>query len=173
MRILLPLLGMTALLLAESVAGLRWTAPAAWKNQGSRPMRAATYAVSPVSGDTEPAECVIYFFGAGQGGDVAANIERWKGQFRGPGGRAPEAQVNRRTINGLPVTTIDTSGEYTGTGGPMTRAETVKPGYRMLAAVVEGPGGNVFAKFTGPARTVSANEASFGKLLDSFQKETR
>ena len=49
-------------------------------------MRAATYAVAPAAGDTAPAECALYFFGAGLGGGVQANIDRWKGQFAAPGG---------------------------------------------------------------------------------------
>ena len=63
---------------AESAAGLRWTAPAGWVRQGERPMRAATYAIPPAAGDKAAAECGVFFFGAGQGGSVEANLERWK-----------------------------------------------------------------------------------------------
>ena len=38
-------------LLAESAAGIRWTAPAAWKSEAPRPMRAATYSITPAAGD--------------------------------------------------------------------------------------------------------------------------
>ena len=76
--------------LAESAAGLRWTAPVGWKTESLRPMRAATYTV---------------------------------------------------------------------------------PGYRLLGAIVEGPGGNVFVKLTGPAKTVTANQQKFNQLLASFQLE--
>ena len=55
-------------LLADSVAGLKWTPPAGWKSQGKTAMRAATYVVPPAPGDQDNAECVVYFFGAGQGG---------------------------------------------------------------------------------------------------------
>jgi hypothetical protein len=41
----------------------------------------------------------------------------------------------------------------------------------MLAAIVENPGGNLFVKFTGPSKTVAANEQKFEQLLASFQKE--
>jgi hypothetical protein len=41
----------------------------------------------------------------------------------------------------------------------------------MLAAIVEGPGGNIFIKFTGPAKTIAANAAKFDALINSFQKE--
>ena len=155
-------------LLAESAAGLRWTAPAGWKAEGAQPMRAATYSIRPVTGDKAAAECAVYFFGAGLGGSVQDNLERWKGQFTGPNGKPSVAQVATRPVRGLLVTTIDTSGEYSGMGGPMAAARPV-PGYRLLGAIVEGPGGNVFVKLTGPLRTVEANRQKFDQLLTSFQ----
>ncbi len=164
---------MAASLLAESVAGLRWTAPPGWKNEGSRPMRAATYKVPAAPGDPDGFECVVYFFGAGQGGSVEANIQRWKDQFRDAGGKPAGARIAKRNIRGLPVTTIDTAGEYTGMGGPNATESHAAPGFRMLGAVIEGPGGNVFIKFAAPARTVDANRQRFGQLLDSFEKDTR
>src|SRR5262249_40925030 len=152
-------------------AGLRWTAPADWKNEGSRPMRAATYAIRPAPGDSDPAECAVYFFGAGQGGSVEANLDRWKGQFQAPGGKPADAKVNKRMVHGLNVAAIDTSGEYSGMGGPMAQSRSVKSGYRLLGAIVEGPGGNVFVKCTGPAKTIAANQQKFEQMLASFDKE--
>jgi hypothetical protein len=138
---------------AESAAGLKWTAPAGWKAQaGTRPMRVATYTA-------DDAECVAYFFGEGQGGSIDANMERWKNQFHGPA-----AKIGKRTIHGLQITTIDASGDYTGMG------ETAKPGYRLLGAIVEGPGGNIFFKFTGPSKTIAANQEKFESLLGSITK---
>ena len=83
-------------LYAESSAGLKWTAPAGWSNQGSRPMRAATYTVPATSGDHDPGECAVYFFGAGQGGGVEANIARWKGQFTNSGSTPPRKRTIQR-----------------------------------------------------------------------------
>jgi hypothetical protein len=166
------LLGLCSVsLCAESAAGLRWTAPAAWKSEAARSMRAATYTIAPATGDTTGAECVVYFFGAGQGGSVDANIDRWKGQFTGADGRAAKAQVAKRTIHGVTMTTIDTSGAYAGMGGPMAAAQAPAAGYRLLGAIVEGPGGNLFVKFTGPEKTIAANQQMFEQLLASFQKE--
>jgi hypothetical protein len=133
-------------------------------------MRAATYAVPAAAGDKDNAECGVYFFGAGQGGGVDQNIDRWKSQVQQDGKPAP-AQVQKKTIHGIPVTTIDTSGAYTGMGGPMSADRTPRPGYRMLGAILEGPGGNIFIKFAGPAKTVAANQAAFEKMVESFQKE--
>jgi hypothetical protein len=113
----------------------------------------------------------VYFFGAGQGGSVDANIERWKGQVQGANGRPAAAKVAKRTIHGLTVTTIDTSGEYLGMGGPASGSQSPAAGYRMLGAIVEGPGGNVFVKFTGPEKTIAANQQKFEQLLASFEKD--
>ena len=160
----------SAVLFAESVAGLKWTPPAGWKSSGATSMRAATYPVAPVQGDQDGAECAVYFFGLGQGGSIEANIDRWEGQFKTPDGKPAPAKVTKITIHGLPVTTIDVSGEYSGMAGPSATSAVHVPGYRLLGAIVESPGGNVFIKFTGSAKTMAANQPKFQQLLDSFEK---
>jgi hypothetical protein len=163
MRSGLLLLCAIAALLAESTAGVKWTAPAGWVSKGTAPMRAATYTV----GD---AECVVYFFGQGQGGSVEANLARWNGQFTRNGAPAV-AKTAKRIVHGLPVTTMDVTGVYAGMGGPMMSPQAPQADYRMLAAIVENPNGNLFVKFTGPVKTVTANEPKFEQLVASFQKE--
>jgi hypothetical protein len=154
---------------AESAAGVQWTTPAGWKVEAARPMRAATYTIAPVAGDHDPAECGIYFFGTGQGGSIEANLERWKTQFTDPNGRTTPAKIDKGQVHGLRVTRIDTSGSYSGMGGPMTAKPQSVAGYRLLGAIVEAPGGNVFVKFTGPMKTIAANQQKFEQLLSSFQ----
>ena len=133
-------------------------------------MRVATYAVAPAPGDKIGAECAIYFFGAGQGGSVDANIERWKDQFRAPDGKPAVAQVAKRTMQGLTITTIDTSGTYSGMGGPLA-AQPAVADYRLLGAILEGSDGNLFVKFTGPAKTIAANRQKFDQLIASFHPD--
>jgi hypothetical protein len=142
------------ILLAESAAGLKWTDPAGWPSQGSAPFRVVTYSVPAIPG-SEKAECIVYFFGPGQGGTVEANLDRWKGQFSRNG------KVAHRTVHGIPVTTIDLTGTYTAT--------EAMPGYRMLAAIAEGAGGNIFIRFIGPEKTVTAGLAKYEQLLASLQ----
>ena len=155
MRLFCVLLCSLIALKAETAAGIKWTAPVGWKTEsGARPMRVATYTVS------DSGECVVYFFGQGQGGAIDANLERWKNQFHGA-----TAKTGKRSIHGLAVTTIDVSGDYSGMGDA-----AAKPGYRMLGAIVEGPGGNVFFKFTGPAKTIAQNQPKFDALLESVTK---
>jgi hypothetical protein len=156
--------------LAETVAGLRWTAPVGWSSQGSRPMRAATYVLK--GSGSESAECAVYFFGPGSGGTVEANIERWKGQLLGADGKASPAVVKKNSVHGLPVTTIESEGSYTGMGGPMATEHTELKGYRLLGAIIEGPGGNVFLKFTGPDKLVAENRQKFKQMVESFEKAT-
>jgi hypothetical protein len=152
---------------AETAGGIQWTAPSGWRSLGSRPMRAATYSVPAATGDKEDGECAVYYFGPGQGGSVDANVKRWIGQFE-PIDKA--AEVRKQTINGLPVTTIDISGTYLGAGGPMAPGKIKKPGYRLLGAIVEGPQGLVFFKFTGLAKTVAAAHSAFASMLKSLRK---
>jgi hypothetical protein len=168
MRIALLLLAAIGLIRAESAAGVHWNAPASWKSQAPRPMRAATYVVQAAPDDKEDGECGIYYFGQGKGGSVDDNMKRWIGQFEPP---QQEAQPRQRTISGLNVTTIDLSGTYTGAGGPMATTKTIKPGYRLLGAIVEAPEGLIFIKFTAPAKTVAANQVNFENLLKSLARE--
>jgi hypothetical protein len=148
---------------------VKWTAPARWQTGPERPMRAATYLIPAAPGDTEGGECAVF---ANIGGGVQANLDRWVGQFELPGGGDPKEKVKtkKETINGLAVTTIDLSGTYKGGGVAMGQASAPKPGYRLLGAIVEGPGGEVFFKMTGPAKTIAAAEKDFQALLNSVSK---
>jgi hypothetical protein len=159
-----------AIVLAESAAGVRWTAPASWKTEAARPMRAATYSIAPAAGDQAGAECVVNYFGPGQGGGVDANIERWRGQVLGADGKPATPKIDKRTTRGIQITVIDASGTYTGMGGPMMAGKPVA-GYRLIGAIVEGPGGSVFFKLTGPAKTIAAQQKNFEQLLASIQPD--
>jgi len=132
-------------------------------------MRAATYSITPVAGDQGVAECIVNYFGPGQGGGVEANVERWKGQVLGADGKPAPAKTSKRVVRGVPITVVDASGTYTGMGGPMMGGAKPVQGYRLLGAIVEGPGGSVFFKLTGPAKTIAAQEKNFEALLSSIQ----
>lgn len=132
-------------------------------------MRAATYTITPVAGDQGVAECVVNYFGPGQGGDVGANVERWRGQVLGADGKPAAAKIDKRTVRGIPITMIDSTGSYTGMGGPMVASPKAVPGYRLLGAIAEAPGGNVFFKLTGPAKTIAAQQKNFEQLIASIQ----
>ena len=163
-RIVFGLLLAATYLVADSGGGVQWTMPSTWKADAQRPMRLATYTAAPGG------ECGVYFFGAGQGGSVEANLDRWISQFLQADGKPSKgaAKIAKRSIHGLPVTTVDVAGAYTGMGGPTAQGGTAMPGYRMLGAIVEGPQGSIFFKFTGPAKAIGANLAAFDKMLESL-----
>lgn len=154
---------------AEEAGGLRFDPPADWQPQ-PKPMRTANFVVPGAGGD---GECAVHYFGAGQGGSVEANVQRWLGQFLGADGRplqAADAKRAERTVNGIAVTTLDVAGTYLFKPFPMARQAVEKPGYRMLAAIARGPDAPIFFKLTAPAKTAAAAEAAFHRMLDSLRK---
>src|SRR5262249_21599721 len=86
-----------------SKGDVRWTAPKEWiAVPPSSSMRRAQYRLPAVSGDTEDGECVVYYFGAGQGGDAQSNIQRWVAQFGGRGSessRTSEVKAGGLTVS--------------------------------------------------------------------------
>ena len=147
---------------------LTWTPPANWKAGPEKPMRAATYLISPTSGDSDGAECAVFL---NIGGGVQANLERWIGQFSQPDGgpSTRQAKQRRETINGFPVSFVELNGTFNAGGMGMGGPTTPKPGYRLLGAIVESPGGEVFFKLTGPEKTVNAAAKDFQSLIRSIR----
>ena len=156
--------------LADGTAGLTWTPPKAWITDQQRPMRAATYHISPAKGDGEGAECAVFYFGQGQGGTVDANVTRWVGQFEQPDGKASSsvAKTTQEKAKDLAVTRVEVAGTYTGASGPMAQVAVKKPGFKLLGAIVEGPQGPVFFKLTGLVKTVDGARADFDKMIKSI-----
>jgi len=155
---------------SAAVAGITWAVPANWKIGPERQMRKATYIVAD---GADAADCAVFFFGPGQGGDVQSNIDRWIGQFVQADGSASKdkARISEHVIAGMKVQTIDLSGIYTASmGGPMSGQKENRPGYRMLGAIVEAPEGPVFFKLTGPEATVVGALDDFMQLVESVKK---
>ena len=150
-----------------AAAGLTWTRPAGWTVEAPRSMRVATYSIPAVQGDAEGAECAVYYFGAGQGGGVDVNLERWIKQFQ----PAAKSKRSAKKVNGIQVSLADVSGTYTAHGGSMSQAQGDKPGWRLLGAIAESPQGAVFFKLAGPAKTVAAASRGFDALVGSLKKE--
>jgi len=150
--------------------GLSWSAPSSWESQvPSSAMRRAQYRVPGPGGD---GECVVYYFGPGEGGDPRSNALRWASQFQPAAGKTPEQALKTAeiTVAGMPVMTVEMTGTYLGGGAMMGGPSQPKPDYMLLGAVAEGPDANWFFKFTGPAETVEAHRAGFQELINSLKK---
>jgi hypothetical protein len=108
----------------------------------------------------------------GAGGSVEANIERWYGQFAQPDGShtKDKAATKKLKVAGRDVTLVDVAGTYKDSpGGPFAGGKTIeRPGYRMLAAIVEGPDGSYFLKFYGPAATVEKHADGFRAMVEGM-----
>ncbi len=150
---------------------LQWTAPDGWTTErpGS-PMRVAQYRVPAASGDGEAGECVVFYFGPGQGGDASSNVARWASQFSKPGGGPADSRVSEQKLGERLVTRIEVAGTYQPTSisfGP--EAPPPHPGYMLLGAIVPGGDANWFFRCAGPEKTMQANQAAFDGLIASIR----
>jgi hypothetical protein len=146
---------------------IAWTAPGAWASvPPSSNMRKAQYRIPKASGDPEDGECAVFYFGAGQGGDTSANIERWASQFKDASGKTPAPEIAETTLGGMKVSKVVLEGVYEASAMGMTTGPP-KPGFLLLGAIVSGPDANWFFKCTGPKATISANRAAFDAMIAS------
>ncbi len=154
----------------NAVAGITWEVPSTWKVGPTQQMRVATYVVPATEGDSADAECAIFHF-PGTGGAKDANLERWEGQFEQPDGRnsADLASISETEVNGMKVTTIELSGTYRVSGGPMMEVHEKRSGYRLMGAIVETPQGPVFFKTVGPEKTVDSAKGHFMEMIKSIR----
>jgi len=151
---------------ADASPGLDWKVPSNWTTLDARSMRVATYGIPARGGDSEGAECAVFYFGPSQGGGVEENLDRWVGQFEHP------SQPERTTgeVAGMKLWRVHVLGDYLAPSGPMMQSTGTKSGYALLGAIVGGPNGNVFFKLTGPKKTVDAAKAEFEGMLKTMHK---
>jgi hypothetical protein len=148
--------------------GLAWSVPETWiQEEPKSAMRRAQYRVAGAAGD---AECVVFYFGPGQGGGPMANAERWADQFSQPDGSSPRDAMKTEQIevDGMQVLLTEVTGTYSGgmamMGGPSENLD----GYMLLGAIAEGPDANWFFKLTGPEATVAGEREAFRSMIGSL-----
>lgn len=134
----------------ERPEGWEWIVPS------STMRRAQLNVPNPAGGDV--AEVTFFHFGAGQGGGVQANVDRWFGQFQG-GTTGQKVE----TVGATRVTFVEATGTFASgmPGGPLTPKE----GYALRGAILENPKGDVFVKMTGPADIVTGADAAFRQMV--------
>lgn len=151
------------------------TAPATWKATRPTEMQArfrlVQFRLPRAAGDAVDPELIVFYFGAGGGGGVPANLERWRGMFDGD--MSGKGKVATQSRGGLKITTLDLSGTYKDRPSPMAPSFTSRPGYRMLAAAVEttraGGQGPYWVRLVGPAKSVAAQSAAWQAFLKSLK----
>lgn len=126
-------------------------------------MRAFEAKVPGAGGD---ASLALFFFGEGKGGDTAANIQRWIDQIE----FVPGSDTYREefSANGMTIFWVNFSGTLK--PDPMApQANERRPNSRMLAAVIEGPGGPWYFKLVGPDATVGPQRDAFVAMLQTVR----
>ena len=127
-----------------------WVVPAS-------PMRKAQLSV-PGSAGSSPAEVTFFHFGAGQGGSVQANVDRWFKQFSDGYTDARTEQAGSTTITFVKAEGTFASGMP---GGPTTPMKD----YALRGAILESPSGDVYVKMTGPKTVVKTASPALEKMV--------
>jgi hypothetical protein len=147
------------------VKGLAVELPPGWTSVP--PASAMRAAQASIAGPGGPAELAVFHFGAGQGGDVESNIQRWLSQIVPQPGTTPQRQ--NLTANGLRISFVDAEGTLQ-PGQMGMGPQTPQPGSRLLGAVIEGDGGPWFFKATGPDLTLAPQRLAFLGMLQKAHK---
>ena len=154
--------------------GFSLAAPADWKRMPPKSRIVETEFQIPGAGDAAAGRLTVM----GAGGTVAANVDRWCGQFSQPDGSDTKEKTTTKklSIAGCTVTIVDIPGTYKDMpGGPFAGGQAIdRPDYRMLAAIIETPeSGNYFLKFYGQAATVAQHADGFRKMIEGLVPATK
>jgi len=148
---------------------LSLTAPANWqKKEPASRIVEAEFSVPATKAD----EMAGRLTAMGAGGSVEQNVDRWIGQFVGPGGAPPKPTRDKTTVGGADVEIVDLSGTYKDSpGGPFAGGKQImRDNYRMLGAIIQTKDrGNYFLKLYGPKATIDENEKGFQEMVKSLK----
>jgi hypothetical protein len=142
---------------AVTAGEIKLTLPESWtKQETSSRLRLAQFDIPKVAGDPEDAEFVVFFFGAGGGGNVDSNIHRWINQFH------PQERKLKLTSGKCPqgdYVLVDLHGTWNKPIGPPIQQKTVEMAHARVLSVIltTKDQGNYFLRLTGPEKTVTAN----------------
>lgn len=147
-----------------AVGGILVTMADGWKPQA--PANSPFSPIADLRFATESGEARAAFF-AVEGGSSTMNIERWRRQMKLPEGT--DAQVSTAERNGLKLTRIDMTGEYSGmtSGG---QAAPAQANTRFVGVYLEGGAKPIQVRLTGPKPAVDAALASFEQMLAGMTK---
>ena len=150
--------------------GLAFEAPKDWEAlPKSSMMRVAEFKLPKADGDGEDATVALYNFGSRMGGSADANVQRWLGQFDPKDG---DPRIERpKDDDPIKITWVDVSGTYVAETGPGSGTKLNKPGWRMVAAVVETAGDMYFVKAVGPKATIAKNADAIRAYAKSAKAE--
>ena len=149
------------------VGAISFKLPDGW--QAQTPKSSMRRAELSAPGPAGPAELIVYFFGEQGAGSAKANINRWVGQFSNPDGSpVSNPKQSSSKVSGFEVSKLEVAGQYAGGMGPTGQPLPPQSDQRLIAAIVETPGGPYYFKFLGPSQTVTQNTGAFDQLIGSI-----
>ena len=141
-----------------TVGSFTFARPESWEwVTPTSPMRKAQLSV-PGHAGSPPAEVTFFHFGAGQGGSVQANVDRWFKQFSDG-----YTDVKSEQAGGTTITFVKAEGTFASgmPGGPTTPMKN----YAMRGAILESSSGDVYVKMTGPKEVVKGAAPALEKMV--------
>lgn len=153
---------------ASTVSLLGYTAavPKTWTlRPPTSKMRLAEF----VAGVPGGAEVIVYSFGAGQGGTVEANLERWKHQFSNPDGKTVSERVTHGKVGTFPMTVAEYQGTYARGIGAGSAPPDALPNHILIAAIVETPKGSLIFQMFGPKVAAAAERDAYLSFVKSMK----
>jgi len=105
------------------------------------------------------AETTFFHFGAGQGGGIEANVQRWFSQFQNS-----ETARTEEMIGNTRVVFVTAKGTFL-SGMPGTTPVPLENHSLRGAILEDSTGGDVFVKMTGPTEAVEAASPAFDKMV--------
>jgi hypothetical protein len=131
-----------------------WTVPAGWQSVSAGQFLVAKFKINGPNGDTAD---VNVSSSAGDGGGLAANVNRWRGQL----GLQPMDEISTMTfeVPGGQAQLVDLNGND---------AESKKPS-EIVGVVVTLPGQTWFYKLMGDSSVVAAQRANFTQFVKTVQ----
>jgi hypothetical protein len=143
------------------------TAPAGWTARAPSSSSRLAQFIVPGPDSANNAEVVVFSFGPG-GGNVEANLTRWKSQFSTADGSPVPEKVTRDSSGAFPITIAEYRGTYRrGIGAGST--DSVRTGQALVSAVVETPRGALFMQLFGPSARVLAERETFVRFVKELK----
>jgi len=154
------------------VGGMTFTPATQWQDFGPSKSRVAGYAYGPLKDEPDSATVLVTFTPGGGADDISRQQEQWFSQMALLDGRDPHTGAIQYDlqIDGMTVHMMSLFGIYIIPAAPGSYQKIEKKPYRLLAAIVEAPDGNVHLKLTGPDYTATIMIEAYMTMIKSIKK---
>ncbi len=154
------------------VGGMTFTPATQWQDFGPSKSRVAGYAYGPLKDEPDSANVLVTFTPGGGADDISRQQEQWFSQMALLDGRDPHTGAIQYDlqIDGMTVHMMSLFGIYIIPAAPGSYQKIEKKPYRLLAAIVEAPDGNVHLKLTGPDYTATIMIEAYMTMIKSIKK---